>query len=335
MIFDYILNNNKELVRINYVDALIFSRLSYIHIEDLRNKLPFTINDLNNYINLIKVSSMDKKLLNLLAKSNRFKKIIIKRCESIIDEKKVEQFCAVTFSLPNKNIFIAYRGTDKSIVGLKEDINMSYMIVPSQVDAVNYLNKENGYNSIYLGGHSKGGNLSMYALIKTNLLNRLRIKKVFNFDGPGFLSLDTDFLKVRNKIESFYPNCSIVGRLMYNNSKKIVFKTSKKGLEGHNIYNWIIKDNEFIKTDFLKISNEFMESTNNLLNKINIKRREYIINSILSIMNKEKIDLIKKEGIGKIKSIILDIPDITKEEKIVLIDYLKLIIKICFLSDKE
>jgi len=335
MIYDYILNNNEYLNKINHLDALIFSRISYIHIEELKDKLPFTINDLNNYLNLIKISSHDKKLVNLLSNSKRFKDIIITRCENIFDKEKIEQFFGITFLLPNKELFISYRGTDKSMVGLMEDLDMSYKVVPSQIDALNYLEKEKGYKNIYIAGHSKGGNLSMYALINTSFVNRLRIKKVYNFDGPGFLTLDEDYSKVKDKIENYYPNCSIVGRLMNNDSKSIIFKTNKTGIEGHNIYNWIIKDNDFVKTNFLKISNDLKENTNNLLEKLDIKKRKQIITSLYSLFNKDTLLKIKDNKILEIKEIISSIPSINNDEKALLLNYIKLLIKICFPNQKQ
>ncbi len=330
MIYNYILNNNDSLNKINYLDALIFSRISYIHIEKIEDKLPFTINDLNNYLPLIKVSSMDKKLINYLKDSKRFKDILITRCKNIFDKEKIEQFFGITFLLPNKDLFISFRGTDKSMIGLMEDLDMSYKTIPSQIDALNYLEEEKGHKNIYIGGHSKGGNLSMYALINASLLKRMRIKKVYNFDGPGFLNLDNNYLNVKNKIISFYPNCSIVGRLMNNDSKRIVFKASKKGIEGHNIYNWKVENNEFVASEFLEISNKLKENTDNLLKEIEINKRGMIIKSLYSIFDKNTFNNIKTNGIVEVKKIIESIPNINKLEKELLLNYFILLIKICF-----
>ena len=92
-IYNYIEQyGNNDLIDINELDALIFTRLSYVHIEDLREKLPFRIEDLNNYIDKIKISSKDKKLVNLLSKTKRFKDIIINRCKYVFNEKKLFSF---------------------------------------------------------------------------------------------------------------------------------------------------------------------------------------------------------------------------------------------------
>ena len=142
-IYNYIENYcNDEIDEITYLDALIFSRLSYVHIEKLQDKLPFSIMDLNNYLNHLKISSKDKKLINLLSMKKRFKNLYIERCLNIEDDNKREQFFAVTIHLPHNNFFIAFRGTNKSIVGLIEDLDMSYKVIPSQEEAVSYLEGE-------------------------------------------------------------------------------------------------------------------------------------------------------------------------------------------------
>ena len=120
-IYNYIENNREIINKINPLDALILVRLSYIKIEDLEDKIPFTIADLGEYISLIKVNSYDKKLVELISKNPRFASLEIIRISNILDEKKEEQFFAMTIKLDKKNNFIAFRGTNKSIIGLKED----------------------------------------------------------------------------------------------------------------------------------------------------------------------------------------------------------------------
>ena len=149
-IYDYIEKyGNEELCEINELDALIFARLSYIHIEELKNKLPFNITDLYNYLHLIKVSGRDKKLVELLSKKKRFKDLIIDNCYNVFNPNEVIQFCAINILLTDNTVFIAFRGTDKSIVGLMEDIDMSYKVIPSEICATSYLNDSKKYKKNY------------------------------------------------------------------------------------------------------------------------------------------------------------------------------------------
>ena len=319
-------NGDNEIKRINYLDALIFARLSYVHIEELEDKLPFNIRDLNNYLSFIKISSKDKKLVNLLANSKRFSNLVITRCQLKFNVEKHEQFFGLTIKLPNNSLFIAFRGTDKSMAGFMEDMDMSYMTIPGQIDAMEYLNTEKNLCNIYLGGHSKGGNLALYALVNANIVKKLQVKKVYNFDGPGLLELDDNYYKVKKRIENFYPFCSIVGRMLYNDSKYIVFKTIKTGIEGHNIYNWLVEDKKFIETEFLQVSEEFNKEVKELLEKINIKRRKEIIENLYEITIKEKIDL-RNFDLNKLKEIINSNTKINSDEKKVLTKFIKVIIK--------
>ena len=323
-IYNYIKNNNIVIDEINEIDALIFSRISYIHLEELKNKLPIKIGDINKYN--LKMGIRDKKFIDLLTKSKRFCDIVITRCQNILDNEKIEQFFAVTFLISKNTAFIAFRGTNKSITGLMEDINMSYMTIPSQYSAAIYVNDERIYN-LYLGGHSKGGNLAMYAAFNTNFFIKRRIKKVYNFDGPGFLSLNKKYMRVKRKIISFYPECSFVGRMLYNDSEKYVFKTFKDGLEGHNIYNWKILDNSLETGIFSKNSNDFALINDTLIKRIDINRRRIIVKEIFSLIKNNKFN-ISNFDFQELKDIIRKNKLILNDEKDILLEYVKILFKV-------
>ena len=81
----------------------------------------------------------------MLSQTKRFGNLVISWCQNILEEEKEEQFMAYTILLPRRRKFISFQGTNKSLVGFKEDLNMSYKIIPSQIDALNYVNNERGY----------------------------------------------------------------------------------------------------------------------------------------------------------------------------------------------
>lgn len=63
----------------------------------------------------------------------------------------------MTFHLPNQIDYIAFRGTDASFVGWKEDFNLCFQEnIPSQISALNYVNNYKTNHKLILGGHSKG-----------------------------------------------------------------------------------------------------------------------------------------------------------------------------------
>ena len=324
-IYNYVEKYGDELIEeVRPLDALVFARIAYIHIEELKEKLPFNITDLNNYLHLIKISSKDQKLINLLSKKNRYKDLCIERCSNIFDEEKREQFFAVTINLMNHSSFITFRGTNKSVTGLIEDLDMSYKVIPSQIDAIKYLEEEN-LKSIYLGGHSKGGNLAIYAFLNSKFLKRKMIKKVFNFDGPGLLEIKNN--KEVKKIDNYYPECSIVGRILNGIGNVNTIKSNKYGIEGHNIYNWVIKDSEFEQSLFLKESDIFSSATISFLNNVSKERIKVIIDYLYELIKRREFDL-KKIDFQEFKNLILNAPIITDIEKKELLKYIKVFIKV-------
>ena len=333
-IYNYIENNNNKIDKINTLDALILSRLSYIHFENILDKLPITIKKLQNYLEEIKTNKLDTKLVNSLSSSLRFQNLEIVRCESILDKEKEEQFLAITIKLNEKSIFISFRGTNKNIIGYKEDMNMSYMTIPSQIDAAKYVNKEHA-STIYLGGHSKGGNLAMYSGIHANFFKRCYIKKIYNFDGPGFLKIDRKFIRMKKKIINYFPETSIVGMLLENDAKIISVKTNKHGIEAHNLYNWEINNHELIEGILSKKSIDFYLATKELNEKIILERRKLIIDYIFKLVIQGKISSLKDIDINEIKTLIEVAPEITKEEKKALLNYFKAFIKVSLTINKN
>lgn len=326
-IYDYILNYKEPIQdEITTLDALIFSRLSYIHFENILDKLPLTINNLLPYLEDIKTNQKDYKLVTLLSNNPRFKDLKITRCQNILDKEKEEQFLAITIKLP-KALFLSFRGTNKNIIGFKEDMNMCYGEIPSQIDAKEYVNSEKTEDSIYLGGHSKGGNLAMYAGIHANAIKKQLIKKIYNFDGPGFLEIKSNFKRMKDKITNYFPECSIVGRLMQNEAEIIPVKTTKEGIEAHNLYYWEIENNSLLEGSLKEISNNFYQATQEILLSIPKDRRKIIVDYMYKLILEGKIKNLKEIDLTSIKEMINHAPRLLKEEKNALFKYLKCLIK--------
>lgn len=131
------------------------------------------------------------------------------------------QFAAVTFLLPDKSVFVAFRGTDTSLVGWKEDFNMSYLeSVPAQVRAAEYtaeIMRLCRFLKVRIGRHSKGGNLAAWAGLHLPHKNYGRLLAVYNNDGPGFnrsMTERPEYVLLRDKMHTFIPESSIVGVLL-------------------------------------------------------------------------------------------------------------------------
>lgn len=326
-IYDYILNyQNKKIDELTPVDAMIFARISYIHFENILDKIPLKLSELVFYLDTIKTNAKDKKLIEMLSSTKRFQNIEVIRCQNILDNKKEEQFLAITLSLENL-LFIAFRGTNKNIIGYKEDLNMSFMTIPAQLDALKYVNEEKGIKPIYLGGHSKGGNLAMYAGIHANIIKSKLIKKIYNFDGPGFLELDNNFYKIRKKIINYYPEHDIVGMLMRNDNEFIPIVSDKKGIEAHNMYHWSIINDDLELGAIKENSLQFHNACISLIEKIDINKRKIIIDYLFELIMKGEIKGLKELKIEDIKKYINDVPKIDKKDREELMQFMKSFLK--------
>lgn len=331
-IFDYIKNNNEELKELNVIDIIILTRLSYLHFENININYPVRIGELDNLLKETKNNHNDTKLISSLKDSKRFKNIMIKRFKHVENYELEEVFSAITIGLPNQNILVSFRGTGKNPYDFKEDMNMSFKIVPSCFEGVKYLEEEKKYNKMILSGHSKGGHIAMYAGCHTTFFNKLKIEKIYNFDGPGFLLLTNEEKSMKNKIFNYFPESSIVGRIM--NSVGIInpIKTKKEGIEAHNIYNWEFNNNDLVLGELSKNSDLFHEATLNIINVISKEKRENFINYIFNLMLKGELKNILELDIVKVRELINNTPHLDKIEKNELINFFKVLFK-CMISN--
>ncbi len=191
-------------------------------------------------------------LLALAAKSARFGNTYVLAYRDEIDEPAVKQFAAVTFILPDNSIFTAFRGTDDTFVGWKEDLAMSYAYpTASQRESAEYLTEIAACHrgKIRIGGHSKGGNLSVYAAAFCPEEVRERIVAVYNNDGPGFLDdvYETEEYKsIKDRLVTFVPQASLVGMMFRTTDNiRVIESTAKGGAAQHNPYSWVVVGKEF------------------------------------------------------------------------------------------
>ncbi len=196
-IFDYMKWRDLPLkkVEFNEIDNLILSRVSYFPFDELiKDEEKITLKEaydrykkINKKKEITFLQKEDKDLFKILANSVRFSDIFISDYVNKINIEEEKQFSAITIFLQDDNIYVSYRGTDNTVIGWKEDLNMSFSnLVRSQVEAVNYLDNiaKKYKNKIIVGGHSKGGNLAIYASVFCKDKYKKRIIKVYNNDGP-------------------------------------------------------------------------------------------------------------------------------------------------------
>ena len=265
---------------LNEVDNLIFSLISYIDFEGIvpnhPGATPVTLLDAaKGYLKLHRgeVPYLGKILppetVTLMAKASKTKRFggcRLLAYTNQVDEETQIQFAALTY-IPNNGIsYLAFRGTDDTLVGWKENFNMSFMQpVPAQQRAVEYVREVAPYlpGGFYLGGHSKGGNLAVYAAVKMEQTLQKRLIHAFNNDGPGFdrpFVCGADYLDVRERIRTLVPHSSVVGMLLEHEEDYEVVKSNATGLLQHNGFSWDVLGGAFIHLDTITEESKHLDS---------------------------------------------------------------------------
>ncbi len=273
----------------NEVDNLILCALTYIELENfLKIDDSITIKELYKKYNQnnSKENLFDKNqnlLFKILSESKRFQNVVVTRFVNEVEKIQEKQFSALTYILPNDFLFIAFRGTDSTVVGWKENFNMSYMeSVPAQERAKEYLEDILMHTKKYcfVGGHSKGGNLAMYAAIFCNPKLKNKILKVYNNDGPGFnnkLLEEEASQELKEKIITYIPKASVIGNMFDNYTKTVLIESAQLGVLQHDLYSWVILGNHFVYAKEMdEKTKELANFLNQTLDKIPDKQKEKI-----------------------------------------------------------
>ncbi len=201
--------------------------------------------------------------------SRRFHNTKIMNYVNRIDLDTEMQFAAVTIVLPDDMVYVAFRGTDETIVGWKEDLNLAFSEpVPGQRMSVEYLNRaaETFRGAFHVGGHSKGGNLAVYASMNCREAVRGRIVTIHDHDGPGFrpeVKAQGAYDEIAERICKTVPRSSLVGMLLYSEGEYEVVESRTIGLAQHNPYTWLVRDDGFLIADDIRSGRKFMDKALN------------------------------------------------------------------------
>ncbi len=290
--------------KFNEIDALILTRLSYFPFDQLiQPNEEATVEELSKRFEKADKSTMkilwedDNELFPLMGKSERFGKMRVTQYVNKINAEQEKQFSATTVILPDNTIFVTYRGTDATIVGWKEDFNMCFKShIASQKDAVEYLNmvSKKYKRLIRIGGHSKGGNLAVYAAMFTNPKVKKRIINIYNNDGPGF---DDEIIKTKEykeilpKVHTYIPQSSVIGRLLNHEEKYTVVQSIQKGIMQHDLYSWQLEGKEFICLEKVTNGSEIFDKTlKEWLINITPEQRGIVIDTAFDILNTTEVE---------------------------------------------
>ncbi len=230
-------------------------------------------------------------MLTKAAASARYRDLKLSAYVNKIDHEKAEQFSAVVFSYKKKYHFIAFRGTDDSLAGWKEDFHMSFMQeVPAQRQAVEYAKKVMSrlWGKFFLGGHSKGGNLAVYAASHLPGRMRNRILGIYSNDGPGFqpqVIQSEGYQDVHGRIHTLIPKSSVVGMLLEHSEDYKVVDSSGTGIMQHNAFSWMVQGAKFVDHPGLtETSLNFNEVVRAWLVQVPLEQRAEFVDAVFSVI---------------------------------------------------
>ena len=303
-IFDYLLWRGDlplTAVPLNPVDTLILSELSYLGLEglvpgDFRHPVPLKVMaeamlalpDRENRVRTKK----DLDLLAACAQAPRFQELWLLFYSNELLPEIQSQFAAVTWRLPDDSALITYRGTDLSLTGWKEDFNMSFQSsVPAQEKALWYLEAFARVHTgpLYLAGHSKGGNLAVYAAARCQPGVRRRIEAVHNHDGPGFFASmleDPGYREVLPRVRTFVPQSSVVGMLLEHEEPYSVIRSRQLSLLQHDPYSWEVLGGDFVRVEEIDANSRFLDSTiKTWLAQTSLEERNAFVDAVYELLS--------------------------------------------------
>jgi len=296
-------SDNFQSKEFNVVDSLVLSQFAYLHFDGLVPGIsdtakPVSIEEIARRENLdtmfhgARDGESNRKLLYALAGSPRFRDVKMTFYVDKIDFKAEKQFSALTYLLDDGTAYIAYRGTDSTFVGWKEDFNMAFISpVPSQEEGVEYLNAVGELIScdLKIGGHSKGGNIAVYSSIKCYQPIQNRITHVFSHDGPGFreeIFLSNEYLSMKDRIYKTLPQSSVIGMLLQHQESYSVVKSNRIWIMQHDPFSWLVNGSDFQYVQTVRNSAMFMNETlNKWISSLDDKKRELFVDTLYQVVN--------------------------------------------------
>ena len=280
-----------------------------------------------HYLGLL-ASPVINPVIKRLPETARFGGLTLSGFVSRIVPAETKQFSALTVGLPDGTHYITYRGTDDTLVGWKENLLMSVEgTVGAQADALEYLLAAAAAfeGPLIVGGHSKGGNLAVYAAANAPREVQERICCVYNNDGPGFrpeFLAGEGYLAVRDKVRTLVPQHSIVGTLLTQDEGFIIVKSGKSGIAAHDGFNWETLPDGFVRCAKLsRGSRAFEDSMTTVLEKMDdTERREFTeeLFDVLSAAGVETLTDITDHRLKKAVSILSSIRKGSRTKKFVL-----------------
>ena len=324
----------------NEVDSMILARFSYLIFDRIKLDEIETIESISQKMKHFKNEEFnyngDKDLIENLGKSIRFKNMKVTDYIKNNDKETEKQFSAITIHISDNEMYLSFLGTDKTILGWKEDFNMSFMEnVPAQIAGLEYVQRiaaKFPNKKIRLGGHSKGGNVAVYSAVESSNEIQKRIIKVYNYDGPGFdkqVVNNNKNKKIIEKVRTYIPQDSIIGRVLEHEEKYEVVKSIEKGIYQHDIYSWQVLGCKMVKLDRVTDSSEVINyALREWLKSTTPKQRKVFVDGIFEVFYSTEANSFGEINIRNLPTIIKAYREISEEDRKTIIEMIKMFGKV-------
>lgn len=318
----------------NEVDNLIISQMAYTGFDEyFKLKDSYTISELSDLFfndhtdEEIMASKSFVKLapfvLREMANSIRFKDCLVHDFVSTIDEKTFGQFCCFQVDLSDHTTYVAFRGTDDTIVGWHEDFCMSFEIVPAQVAAKEYIQRLSPYRKYRIGGHSKGGALALYAGLNAPRKGK-NIINIYSNDGPGlnrkYLSQDEldAYENIKGKIIKIVPEFDFFGVLFSKDYITKVVKSDAVMLLQHSAMSWLVEGTKFVETTLSEESKMIEVNYREFLDNANEEECKAFTEEMFDVLRDAGVDTVSEfieGGLPLFVKTLYDISNMNKKSK--------------------
>ena len=281
-------------VSLNQLDFLICAILVYLPLNDFKeakslkdfSKIALELEN-KDYDGMMIPKSYE--VLKYLQNAKRYANMKIMNFVNLKNEKT--QFGACKFLMDKKTI-IAFKGTDGSTIGWVENFRLLYDYPTyTQRLSLNYLEDNIKFNdkNVYVVGHSKGGNLAMASVMELSRPLFKKVKKVYNFDGPGFLKKEFDSLKYREllpKLVNIIPTGSVVGSLLFNKNYTVV-ESCELAFNEHYPTTWGVFGEFFLEGTLSSVSKHLNASTTIGMDNLENEKVKEAVEMILKNIEKK------------------------------------------------
>ncbi len=280
-------------------DLLIFATLAYCPLERLGGQgygWPLSLTTKVLYPVPVRSSDGDmavkrRELWRAAAATIRFGECKLAGFQAHFSPEKQQQFAACAFRIAPQTGVIAFRGTDATLVGWKEDFNLSFESpVPAQADAAQFLAQRLApFSHAYVVGHSKGGNLAKYAAALCEPALQDRLIRVMNFDGPGLdpaTRQSPGYAAIRNRLTPYVPQEAIVGMLMNGGEPYTVIHSKGSGLQQHNTFLWQLEGGALVREDGRTQQSRYASETlRSFLENQSVEQRRLVVDALYSVLS--------------------------------------------------